>query len=131
MAKTPTNNAGNGNNEPLKPTTALPGGGPEQAGTTNPGADDGEGAIRAEDNTPAGPQPDGTAEAAPAGTDPSTEEKITVETTGDFMLHDPYTLDTIEASGQSTVRRSAFIDARLQSGDLKQVGGKKQKAADE
>jgi hypothetical protein len=77
------------------------------------------GAIRAEDNTDAGRRPDGEAEASGAGTDPSVGEKIEVETTGDFMLQDPYSLDTIEATGTSKVTKTAFTDAKLASGQLK------------
>lgn len=86
------------------------------------------GAIRAEDNTDAGRQPDGAAEASMAGSDPSVEETVEVYTTGDFMLHDPYSLDTVEATGSSTVRRTAFIEQKLASGQLKE--GSPPKAAE-
>jgi len=78
------------------------------------------GAIRAEDNTDAGAgQP---AEAAPAGTDPSVAEKIRVRTTGQFMLQDPYSLDTIEpGDAGAEVIRTAFIDDRLAAGQLEEL----------
>jgi hypothetical protein len=77
-----------------------------------------EGAIRAEDQAE-GRRPDGEAEASGAGTDPSVGEKITVETTGNFMLQDPYSLDTIEAEGTSTVTKTAFTDSKIAAGQLK------------
>lgn len=61
------------------------------------------------------------ADGSGAGTDESVAEKITVETTGDFMLHDPYTLETIQAKGTSTVTKSAFTDDKLASGQLKEA----------
>lgn len=76
------------------------------------------GAIRAEDNAGEGRQPDGAAEASGAGTDPSIGEKITVETTGDFMLHDPYSLDTIPSEGSAEVAYTAFIESKLAAGQL-------------
>ena len=75
------------------------------------------GAIRAEDNAGDGRQIDGAAEASPAGSDPSVGEKLTVKCSGDFILQDPYSLDTISKDG-AEVTRTSFIDDRLASGQL-------------
>lgn len=64
------------------------------------------------------PPPDTTGDAAPAGTDPSNEIKLSVKTTGEFMLHDPYTLDTVHPGDACEVRDSAFIQDKLASGQL-------------
>lgn len=64
----------------------------------------------------AGTGPDG--ESLGAGED---AEKVTVETTGDFMLQDPFTLEEISSKGTSTVTRTSFIDEKLKSGQLREA----------
>lgn len=49
------------------------------------------------------------------------EDRVTVETTGEFMLQDPYTLDVVPASGSESVRRTSFITEKLLAGQLKEV----------
>lgn len=49
--------------------------------------------------------------------------KLLVETTGSFMLVDPYTSDVIYADGQSVVESSQFIQARASIGQVKVLLG--------
>ena len=49
------------------------------------------------------------------------EDRVTVETTGEFMLQDPYTLDLVPANGSESVRRTSFITEKLLAGQLKEV----------
>lgn len=96
--------------------------------TLDPESDEGKAAaadksarlLPAEDQTDKGTgQP---AEAAPAGTDPSVAERLTVRTTGNFMLQDPYSLDTIDDRKEGVpVVRTSFIDSRLAAGQLEEV----------
>jgi len=48
-------------------------------------------------------------------------DKVTVSTTGDFMIMDPYTLDIVEASGKSEVRNTTFIQNKIKEGQLKKA----------
>ena len=52
--------------------------------------------------------------------------KITVETTGDFILQDITNGAVIEANGATEVERTGFIDAQIEKGTLKESS----KAAD-
>ncbi len=126
-----------------KPTTVKDGEGNDVApATTSTGAADGSranidsesdlgkaiaaddahmgGAIRAEDNAGDGRQIDGSAEASPAGSDPSVGERINVKCSGEFVLQDPYSLDTITHEGgpEGGALRTSFIEDRLASGQL-------------
>lgn len=49
------------------------------------------------------------------------EPKIKVETTGEFMLIDPYTGDTVPADGSAEVRATTFISEKILAGQLKEV----------
>lgn len=50
--------------------------------------------------------------------------KITVETTGEFMMQDPTTGEEVEAYGTSQVTRSAWIEQQIENGKLKSAGHK-------
>lgn len=54
--------------------------------------------------------------------------KITVETTGDFMLQDITNGAVIEAEGATEVEKTSFIDVHIERGHLKEVSGKGKQA---
>lgn len=74
--------------------------------------------------TPAA-EPERTGEAgvdfAVPGNDPSTVEKITVKTTGEFNLMDPWTGSHIGAGEEVEVVKSQFIADKLESGELEEA----------
>lgn len=52
------------------------------------------------------------------GADPSNVEKITVKTSGEFTLQDPWTGKTIRKGEKTEVVVTTFIRDRLENGDL-------------
>lgn len=56
------------------------------------------------------------------------DNRITVETTGDFMAQDPTNGQVIEAHGATDAERTAWIDEQLERGRLKESKGKGKKA---
>jgi len=56
--------------------------------------------------------------AAVPGDDGSNVEYVTVKTTGEFMLIDPYTGDEVKSVGESKVRNTTFIQNKLTEGQL-------------
>lgn len=48
-------------------------------------------------------------------------DTIKVETTGNFMIYDPYTGDVVEHEGVSEVRDTSFIRNKISEGQLKEV----------
>ncbi len=50
--------------------------------------------------------------------------KITVETTGNFMLQDLTNGAVIEAEGATEVEKTGFVDAQIERGTLKESSGK-------
>lgn len=46
--------------------------------------------------------------------------KISVETTGDFIIQDITNGQVVEAEGSTEVERTAFIDAQIDAGKLKE-----------
>lgn len=53
-------------------------------------------------------------------------DKITVETTGDFGLQEPQTLEMVSAFSPSTVTNTTFIQKAIAEGKLKEVGKKEE-----
>lgn len=51
-------------------------------------------------------------------------DKITVETTGQFMLQDVTNGAVIEAEGATEVEKTGFVTAQIERGTLKEVSGK-------
>lgn len=58
---------------------------------------------------------------AAGGVDPSDAPKISVRTTGDFMLIDPYTGQEINHEGTTEVFKTTFVQDRLENGDLEEA----------
>ena len=56
--------------------------------------------------------------------------KIVVETTGNFMLQDITNGAAIEAEGSTEVEKTGFVEAQIELGRLKEVGGTADHAAD-
>lgn len=55
------------------------------------------------------------------GADPSNVEKLTVKTTGEFSLQDPYTGTHISKGSETEVVVTAFIRGRIEIGDLEKA----------
>lgn len=49
------------------------------------------------------------------------EKMIKVETTGNFMIQDPTTLDEVPHDKPNTVRRTTYIENAIEDGRLKEV----------
>lgn len=56
------------------------------------------------------------------GVDPSAVEKVTVKTTGDFNLQDPFTLAVIDANSDGVeVVKTSFIADKIAAGQLEEA----------
>lgn len=77
-------------------------------------------ADTAQDTAPAESSPIVPEKAPSLKAEPKNKGKqIEVETTGDFMLFDPFSLEIVEANGTSKVTETKFIQSAIADGRLK------------
>lgn len=71
------------------------------------------------EQAPIVPEPYAPGEATAPGLNGVDDVRVDVETTGEFMLQDPYTLDVVKHEGSSNVRLTTFIQEKLDEKQLK------------
>ena len=133
MAKTPTTSGARAadRNATPNPSPSDRGNAGTDLPSTTPVEDTGEGSGASPEQPAIVPEPfnpnfdnkngDNTAVGNAPGLSDD-EDRIEVETTGDFQIQDPYTLDLVPHNGPGKPRNTSFIQTKIAEGQLRKIG---------